>query len=288
MTNRSRSLRLPAVPHRLRPAPVRRRQAAAVLRQVRRAAARGRRREGRQLRRLGAECPQHQRRRRLQPLGWPPPPDEAARRPAACGNCSFPGSTPGEKYKFRVRGAARRSDRQERSVRLRGRAAAVYGVDRHRPVAVPVERSGVDGPPGEHQPARAADLDLRSPPRQLEARRRPASRLAELSRAGPSARRLLPGDGLHAPRADADQRASLLGLLGLSNGRLLRRHQPLWHAGRFRVLRRLLPPARHRRDPRLGAGPLPQGRPRPAAVRRHRAATSTKIPARASIPTGAR
>ena len=50
----------------------------------------------------------------------------------------------------------------------------------------------------------------------------------------------------------------------------------------------LLPPERHRRDHRLGAGPLPQRRPRPAAVRRHARCTSTPIRARASIPTGAR
>ena len=89
-------------------------------------------------------------------------------------------------------------------------------------------------------------------------------------------------------RADAGQRASVHRQLGLPDGRLLRRHQPLRHAARLHVLRRSAPPERHRRDHRLGAGPLPQGRPRPAPVRRHRAATSTPIPARASIPTGAR
>ena len=45
----------------------------------------------------------------------------------------------------------------------------------------------------------------------------------------------------------------------------------------------LLPPERHRRDHRLGAGPLPARRPRPAAVRRHARSTSTPIRARASI-----
>ncbi len=45
-------------------------------------------------------------------------------------------------------------------------------------------------------------------------------------------------DGLHARAADARQRAPLHRQLGLPNRRLLRRHQPLWHAARFHVLRR--------------------------------------------------
>ncbi len=57
---------------------------------------------------------------------------------------------------------------------------------------------------------------------------------------------------------------------------------------RLHVLRRLLPPARHRRDPRLGAGPLPARWPRPAALRRHGAVRARRSRARASIPTGAR
>ena len=44
-----------------------------------------------------------------------------------------------------------------------------------------------------------------------------------------------------------------------------------------------LPPERHRRDPRLGAGPFPPRRPRPAACSTARASTSTPIRGRASI-----
>ena len=40
----------------------------------------------------------------------------------------------------------------------------------------------------------------------------------------------------------------------------------------------VLPPERHRRDHRLGAGPLPQGRPRPAPLRRHRALRARRSP----------
>ena len=93
--------------------------------------------------------------------------------------------------------------------------------------------------------------------------------LAQLSRPGPSAGRLLQGDGLHAHRIAAGQRASAVGQLGLSDGGLLRGHQPLRHAAGFHVLRRRAAPERHRRDARLGAGPFPPRRPRPAAVRRH-------------------
>ena len=60
----------------------------------------------------------------------------------------------------------------------------------------------------------------------------------------PTTGRLLQGDGLHAHRADAGQRASVLGQLGLPDGRLLRRHQPLRHAAGLHVLRRPLPPER--------------------------------------------
>ena len=107
--------------------------------------------------------------------------------------------------------------------------------------------------------------------------RRPQS-LAQLPRTGPPVGRILPADGLYAPRTDAGQRAPVLGQLGLSDGRLLRRHQPLWLAPGLHVLCRPLPPERHRRDPGLGAGPLPARRARLADVRRH-APVRTRRPA---------
>ena len=60
------------------------------------------------------------------------------------------------------------------------------------------------------------------------------------------------------------------------------------HARGLQGVRRRLSPGRHRRDPRLGARPLPEGPARPGALRRHRRSTSTPIPARASTRTGAR
>ena len=81
--------------------------------------------------------------------------------------------------------------------------------------------------------------------------------------------RLLPPDGLHAPGIVAGQRAPLHGQLGIPDGGLFRGHQPLWHAGRLHVFRRLLSSQRDRRDSGLGPGSLPEGRAWPAAIRRH-------------------
>ena len=58
-------------------------------------------------------------------------------------------------------------------------------------------------------------------------------------------------------------------IVGLSGHGLLRADQPFRHAVGLQGVRRRLPPARHRRHPRLGAGPLSEGRARPRAVRRH-------------------
>jgi 1,4-alpha-glucan branching enzyme len=82
--------------------------------------------------------------------------------------------------------------------------------------------------------------------------------------------RLRQGDGLHPHRAAAGQPSTPSTAPGATRCGLLRAHQPLRHARRLHVFRRPLPPERHRRHPRLGAGPLPQGRPRAAALRRHR------------------
>ena len=57
--------------------------------------------------------------------------------------------------------------------------------------------------------------------------------------------------------------------------------------GRLPGPRRRPAPAGHRRDPRLGAGPLPPRRVRPGPLRRHRPVRARRPPAGASIPTGA-
>ena len=56
----------------------------------------------------------------------------------------------------------------------------------------------------------------------------------------------------------------------------------------LRALRRPLPRDGRRRDPRLGAGALPDRRARPRPLRRHRRSTSTPTRARDSIATGTR
>ena len=75
--------------------------------------------------------------------------------------------------------------------------------------------------------------------------------------------------GLHARRVPAGDGASLRRLLGLPDRRLLRPDQPLRHAAGLHVPGRYAAPARHRRHPRLGAGPLPARRARPGLLRRH-------------------
>ena len=101
-----------------------------------------------------------------------------------------------------------------------------------------------------------------------------------------AARRLLQRPRLHARRADADHRASVLRLVGLPDDRLLRADGALRHAAGLHVPRRSSASARHRRDPRLGAVALPDRRARPARISTARICTSTPIRARAFIPNG--
>ena len=115
-----------------------------------------------------------------------------------------------------------------------------------------------------------------------------AARAHDLSRAGGRARALRARHGLHAHRAAAGDGASVHRLVGLSGDRLLRADQPLRHAGRLPLLRRRVPPGRHRRDPRLGAGPLSRRTSTGSRASTARRSTSTPIRGRASTRTGAR
>ena len=85
----------------------------------------------------------------------------------------------------------------------------------------------------------------------LAARRR--RRASHVPRDRGAARRLRRANGLHARRADADHRASVLRLVGLPDDRLFRADRALRNAAGLHVPRRRPAPARHRRDPRLGA-----------------------------------
>ena len=211
-----------------------------------------------------------------------------------CGRCTsgyweifIPDLRVGERYKFEVLGADGRTvlkaDPYGRYFEMPPRTASiVWNSDGYAwgDAAWMAARAGAE------PVAEAADVDLRGAPGQLAARAGGAA--AHLSRDGRRARALREGDGLHAHRAAAGDGASVHRLVGLSGDRLLRADQPLRHAGGFQGVRRRLPPGRHRRDPRLGAGPLPEGSARPGALRRHRALRARRSRARASTRTGAR
>ena len=109
--------------------------------------------------------------------------------------------------------------------------------------------------------------------------RRTARSLPHLRRAGRPAHPLRQGDGLYAHRAAAGDGASVLRLLGISGHRVLRADRAIRHAAGIQGIRRRVPPQRHRRDSRLGARTLPEGRARPRQVRRHRAVRARRPPA---------
>ena len=110
---------------------------------------------------------------------------------------------------------------------------------------------------GRAQRARRADLDLRGAPGLVAARPDDRSGSSSYRELAPQLADYCEAHGLHARRADAGQRAPVLRLVGLPDHRLLRADAPLRHAAGLHVLRRPPAPARHRRDPRLGAVALP-------------------------------
>ena len=124
--------------------------------------------------------------------------------------------------------------------------------------------------------ARAPGVDVRGARLVLA----PGARLARARRA---ARPVRQGSGLHPRRADARDAASVRGLLGLPGDRLLRAAVDARHAGRLPGVRRRAARARHRRDPRLGAGPLPARRLGAGGVRRH-ASLRARRPAPRAAP----
>ncbi len=128
--------------------------------------------------------------------------------------------------------------------------------------------------------------DLRGPPRLLAARAGGGPPLADLPRDGAAAGRVREVTGLHPRRVPAGDGAPLLRLLGLPDHRLLRPDQPLRHAAGFHVPGRLPAPARHRRDPGLGALALSQPTSTASATSTARTSTSTPIRGRAFIRTG--
>ena len=195
-------------------------QALAQLPQAGRSAAHDRRRRRGELRRLGAERHRRQRDRRLQ--HWDGRRHPMRKHiPSGFWELFVPGLGEGTLYKYQVR-ARRPGVREVRSLRLRRRSCR-RAPPRRSPTSTATTGTTSDWMANRQQTQRArrADVDLRSPPGKLAPAGRRSTALAHLSRTGPPAGRLLPADGLHAPRAAAGQRASVLGQLGLSDGRLL-------------------------------------------------------------------
>ena len=159
--------------------------------------------------------------------------------------------------------------RESRSLRLRRRAAAAHRLEGGRSRPLPLARLGLD------RRSRSRNA-LDAPMSIYEVHSEVGGDRATIRVAGSTYRELAhqlvdycQQMGYTHLELMPGQRASVLGQLGLPDGRLLRRHQPLWLAARLHVLRRSLPPERHRRVARLGARPLPARRSRPADVRRH-------------------
>ena len=132
----------------------------------------------------------------------------ASTSPAASGNCSCPAWAKGRSTSTQIRHRDQVFEKSD-PVRLRRRAAAAHRLEGGRSGPLPLARHGLDGrsrrrPTGWSGPLSFYEVHLGS-------WRRPGddpTPLADLSRAGPSAGRLLQGDGLHPPRAAAGQRAS--------------------------------------------------------------------------------
>ena len=208
-----RPVRIPADARRARPAPARGGPPRAPLRPARRPPARARRRRRHRVRGLGAERALGQRRRRLQRLGRPPPPDAVARRLGGLGALR-PGRRAGQPLQVRAARARRGGCVLK---------ADPYAFAAERPPATaslvprPAPRLGgrrlARAAAGE-APARRAALDLRGAPRLVAAQ--PARGQPEplLPRARRRARRLRRRPRLHPRRADAGDGAPVRGRRG--------------------------------------------------------------------------
>ena len=246
-----------------RPVPRRRGSPRAAPRRARRARARRRR----LVRGVGAERARGRGRRRLQRLAA-----DAAAEPRRVRDLGGRRRRRAGRAALQVPGrpGRRHGEAEGRPVRVRGGGPAAHCVDRPSARAR-VARRRVGRAPARVGAAPRADVGLRGPPRLVAAEPAGGQPLADLPGAREGARRLRGRSRVHARRADADPRASVLRLVGLSGDRLLRADLPLRLAGRLPLVRRLPAPARARRDPRLGARALPARRLGARALRRHRA-----------------
>ena len=197
-----------------------------------------------------------------------PPRSPGAARPGIWEGL-VPGIGNGARYKYRIVSRRRRlPGGQGGSLRVPLRGAARDRVHRLGP-RLPVGRRRMDERAARQERAGRADVDLRGPPRLVDARPRGEAPLARLPRARAQAGGARPALRLHAHRADAGRRTPVLPVVGLPGDRLLRAHVALRHAPGLHVVRRPPAPAGDRRDPRLDAGALPDRRTRPDLLRRH-------------------
>ena len=172
----------------------------------------------------------------------------------------------GDRYKYEIVGPddalqPLKADPYARAAQLRPDSASLVA-------ALPPRRALPAVARGHERPPRAG-LDLRGAPGLVAAPRQ--RRLQDLGRAGRRAAGLRGRPRLHARGADAHHRVPVRRLVGLPDAGPVRAHRALRPARGLRALRRRLPRQGHRRDPRLGAGAFPGRRPRPGALRRHRA-----------------
>ena len=223
------------------------------------------------------------RHRRLQQLGRPRAPDALARAARACGSCSCPTSAPGTRYKFEILGADGAWRDEGRPDGLPHRGPAGDGVGGLRVVL----HAGATTTGWPHaapaQAARGADERLRGAPRLVA--QHGAVRYRELADELVDVRRR---PRLHPRRVAAGGGAPVRRLVGLPGHVVLRADGAVRRPRRLPLPGRPAAPGRHRRDRRLGAGALPEGRLGAGPLRRH-AAVRARRPARAaSTPTGAR
>ena len=160
--------------------------------------------------------------------------------------------------------------RQGRPVRVRDRGAAGHRV-RGAHAGLRVERRRLARGAGESEPVHVADVDLRGAPRFV-------ARRVVLPRTGRAPRELRPRRRVHPRRVPAGVRAPVRWLVGLPGLVLLRAVVAVRRSGRVPLPRRRAARGRHRRDRRLGAGALPEGRVRARPLRRH-AAVRARRPA---------
>ena len=185
-----------------------------------------------------------------------------------------PGAVAGQRYKFEVVGAdgiARlKADPMARATELPPATASVVEANRH----VWGDEAWLTARATTDQIDRhlaVYELHLASWRRVVDESTGPDGRPLTYAEAGRGARRPRHLAGLHPRRAHARGRAPLRRVVGLPGHQLLRAHRPLRHPRRLPGVRRRAPPARRRRDRRLGAGALPQGRVGAGPLRRHRA-----------------